>query len=222
MSLPNPLFIYKEDGSQTKIVDALRWTRKPVIYSEAAYRDLFNAALMGGAIPNGANGATDSIAGAQLAIDGVTKALTYLTQVPSSIVPSTGVSVVSLSDEIGHYPWRVKQYIRWVWEFWDDVTPGIEMTMSVTTVSGSPIITVPDNKLLTPGQGITGAGIPASTTILSIMPVTEGLPIFTTAVLSQQATASATVAATLSGSNLVGRAFEDEVIDWGAEISFPV
>ena len=64
-------------------------------------------------------------------------------------------------------------------------------TDSVTTVNGSPNLTLAAaNLLIGAGQSITGAGIPASTTIVSV----SG----TTVVMSQNATASATVTATFN------------------------
>jgi hypothetical protein len=64
-------------------------------------------------------------------------------------------------------------------------------TDSVTTVNGSPTLTLAaDNLLIGAGQAITGAGIPASTTVVSV----SG----TTVTISNNATASATVTATFN------------------------
>ena len=64
-------------------------------------------------------------------------------------------------------------------------------TQSVTTTNGLPTLTLPAaNTLIGAGQSITGAGIPASTTIVSV----SG----TTVTMSQNATASATVTATFN------------------------
>lgn len=64
-------------------------------------------------------------------------------------------------------------------------------TDSVTTTNGSPNLTLAaSNTLIGAGQTITGAGIPASTTIVSV----SG----TTVVMSNNATASATVTATFN------------------------
>ena len=64
-------------------------------------------------------------------------------------------------------------------------------TASVTTVNGLPTITLATaNILIGAGQTITGAGIPASTTVVSV----SG----TTVTISQNATASATITATFN------------------------
>jgi hypothetical protein len=64
-------------------------------------------------------------------------------------------------------------------------------TASVTTVNGSPNVTLASiNILIGAGQTITGAGIPANTTVVSVST--------TTVTLSQNATASATVTATFN------------------------
>jgi hypothetical protein len=64
-------------------------------------------------------------------------------------------------------------------------------TDSVTTVNGSPTLTLAaSNTLIGAGQAITGAGIPASTTVVSV----SG----TTVTISNNATASATVTATFN------------------------
>lgn len=64
-------------------------------------------------------------------------------------------------------------------------------TTSVTTVNGSPNLTLPfDNTLIGAGQTITGTGIPANTTVISISS--------TTVVMSNNATASATITATFN------------------------
>lgn len=221
MAFPANLYGYQEDGSQVNILTALAVTRKRQLWSENCYRDSFSAAFMGAAIPNPAQTA-DSVSGAQLVNELQTSDL-YSTLVPATLTAIAGEKSVSLSDEISHAQWRVKQYVRWLRQWWDAATVGHAMTISVTTVSGSGIITVPDASLLTPLQGITGAGIPAGTIILDIMPISasSGLPQTTSAVISQAATASATVAAVLTGSNLLGEVWEDEFISWGAGISFP-
>lgn len=221
MSFPTKCWILAEVGNQIEIAGALAWTRKRVLYSESAYRDSFNAAFMGGAIPNTSNVTGGKLSGALLA-ENAAASTTYLTQVPASIAaPAANVQVLSLSDEIGHYPWRIKVYVRYLIQFWDATTVGQAMTISATTVSGNPTITVPDSELLTPGQAITGTGIPTGTIVLRTIAITEGLPVTTAAILSQNATASATVAATLTGANCLASYFEDEIIGWGGPISFP-
>ena len=64
-------------------------------------------------------------------------------------------------------------------------------TASVTTVNGSPNLTLPsDNSLIGSGQTVTGTGIPANTTIISV----SG----TTVVMSANATASGSITATFN------------------------
>lgn len=220
---PATLYNYLEDGSQGKITSALAVTRKRQLWSENAYRDSFNAAFMGAAIPNQS---TTEYSGGLIAMQG-DKVTPITTKLPSTaITPSAGPPPeysVSFSDEISHFPWRIKQYVRWLRQWWDSALVGHAMIISATTVSGSGIITVPDASLLTPLQGITGAGITAGSIILDIMPIDpdSSLPQPTKAVISQAATASATVAATLTGSNLVAEVWEDEFVQWAEEISFP-
>ena len=52
MSFPSKCWILAEVGNQIEIENALAWTRKRVLYCESGYRDNFNAAFMGAAIPN--------------------------------------------------------------------------------------------------------------------------------------------------------------------------
>jgi hypothetical protein len=69
-------------------------------------------------------------------------------------------------------------------------------TDSVTTVNGSPNVTLAAiNTLIGAGQTVTGAGIPANTTVVSV--------IGTTVTLSANATASATVTATFDNNVVV-------------------
>lgn len=220
--LTSPLFVEKENGSLTKIEFAKGFSRKRVCYSENTYRDIFGAAAMGRVIPNAADAAADSISGAQLATDALA-AITHTTKVSGTLSAAASSVDVSLSDDVSHYPNRIKEYIRWKLEFWDATTVGIAIaSLSVTTTSGSAIIVVADSSLLTPGQAISGTGIPAGTTISEILPIADGIHSKTSVVLSSQATASGTVIATLTGSNCLGSFYEDEVIGWGGEVSFPL
>lgn len=227
MALPTTIYVEKENGSQTLISNAVQWTRKRVLWSEGAYRDSFGASFMGGAIPNANDIAGPSLAGALIGQGGVSGSgpatTTYLTEVPATISsPAQDVQVISLSDEIGHYPWRVKEYIRWQLQFWDAATVGLAIpSLSVATTSGSATLTTSDTTLLTPGQAISGTGIPTGAIVLAHLDISDGLPNRTQIIISSQATASATVIATLTGSNCLGSFFEDEIIGWGSAISFP-
>lgn len=215
MSLPNPLFVLLEGGTQVKIENAVRRTRKPIIvYDKETFRDTPTAVVGGAAVADVVNNPQGvSIAGG---VD------------PTAEDPESngffrllGASSVLEEDAYLHVPKRYIPKLDTLVEFWDAETVGLAMTMSVTTVSGSAVITVPDAQLLTPGQGITGTGIPANTIILSILSQTNGVITTTTAVMSQQATASATVAATLTGSNQVGEFMQSEFLDYGSENSIP-
>lgn len=66
-------------------------------------------------------------------------------------------------------------------------------SVSVTTVNASPTLTVPNAYLFAAGDTISGAGIPASTTILGIVDATH-------VTMSANATAAATVTATVGAS----------------------
>jgi hypothetical protein len=225
MALPTTLYFLKEDGSMTKIVNAVRWTRKPVFVAGGAYRDTFNAAYLGaahksGLPPNAATVATAFVGGFPIGADGADVDMKTSTISDSSITKDT----VVLPDEVAHYPWRTKRYVRWLWEFWDASTVGDAMTLTVTTTIGSATITVSDCALLTPGQAISATGIPTGAIIFNFLEPASGSMLVndTTVKLSHQATASASVAATLTGSNRLGMVWEDEVVDWGSEISFPI
>jgi hypothetical protein len=222
MAFPPVLYIYKIDGSMTKVSGAVAWTRKRVIYSGGAYRDTFNAGYMGTSFPASLvlTGAAESVGGFPIGADGGTLDIKTSTITDSSITGDT----VSLPDEVAHYPWRSKEFIRWMWEFWDATTVGAAMSYTVTTVSGSPNLTVGDNTLFTPGQEISGAGIPAGAIVVDFLQPASGSMIInrTTVQLNMNATASATVTATLTGANRLAAAFEDECIDWGEQISYPV
>lgn len=216
MSFPTTLYLYKADGSQTKHSNGAAVTRKRVLFSRDAYRDIFNAAQIGGSLVS-----SDNVGGisAPKVGDGALTTGLYSTLVPSTI---TNVESFSLSDEVSHYAWRVKEYVRWLVEVWDSAVVGHAMTMTVDTTSGSATITVPDGTLLTPGQAISGTGIPTGAKVLEILPITDGIPSRTSVKLTHKCTASAAVEATLTGSNRIGWCFEDELMDAGSEISFPV
>jgi hypothetical protein len=225
MGFPPILYIYKLDGSQTKVTGALAFTRKRVVCYGTPYRDSFNAAWMGAGylpylVPNAPTVATAKIGGFPIGADGADVDVKTSTISDSSLSKDT----VSLPDEVSHYPWRSKQYLRYLWQFWDAATVGEAISLTVTTVSGSANVTVADSQLLTPGQEISGAGIPVGARISDFLTLTSGsMQINQTQVqLTMQCTASATVTATLTGANLLATAFEDECSDWGEAISYPV
>ncbi len=113
-------------------------------------------------------------------------------------------------------------------EFWDSETEvGLAHQQTVTTVTGSAIITVPNAELLTPGQSISGPDttiIPANTIILKILTIlSDGtIPVLTSAVMSKEAIgAGGKVNATFGGSNKVGEFMQSEFVGWASEVSIP-
>lgn len=221
MALPTILYALLENGNQIKIENAVVETRKPlVIYDTEMYRDKPSLVVGGAGLVGAtadpfemtiAGGATQTVTKHPTEGDGVGGYVDIVA--PSSVVQE---------DDYTHIPKRYIPKMDTICEFWDAATVGLAMTMSVTTASGSAVITVPDATLLTPGQGISGTGIPAGTTILSILSQSAGVITYTTATMSQQATATGTVAATLTGSNKVGEFKYSEFLGYGSEISTPM
>lgn len=210
MALVTPLYALLEGGTQVKIVGAFKQTRKPIIvWDKEMYRDT-PTAVVGGIAGVGGTDTLISVAG------GVNP--TASGDVTDYVSADTSVEQ---EDAFTHVPKRYVPKLDTLVEFWDADTVGLAMTLSVTTVSGSGEITVPDAQLLTPGQGITGTGIPAGTVILSILSQSNGVIDTTVAVMSQQATATGTAAATLTGSNKVGEFMQSEFLDWGGENTIP-
>ena len=217
MAFPTTLYAYLESGIQVKITGAVRETRKPVItWDKEKYRDV-PSLVVGGA--SGAQGDATSLQSVSVA-GGVAPTVTFVRG--DNNVYAIGGSSVSQEDGYTHVPKRNVPKLDELVEYWDSETVGDAMTMTVTTVSGSAIITVPDAQLLTPGQAIAGTGIPAGATILDILSESNGVITKTVAVMSHQATASAAVEATLTGGNRVGKYKESEFLGWGEEISTPM
>lgn len=216
MAFPTTLYAYLEGGIQVKITGAVRETRKPVItWDKEKYRDT-PSLVVGGAAGTDSNAAPE-VTSAQIS-GGVNPTVTFD---GSGTIEVTGASSVLQEDAYTHIPKRNVPKLDELVEYWDSETVGDAMTLSVTTVSGSAVITVPDAQLLTPGQAIAGTGIPLGTVILDILSESAGVITKTTAVMSQQATGTATVSATLTGGNRVGKYKESEFLGWGEEISTP-
>lgn len=216
---PAILYALLENGNQIQIKNAVVQTQKPlIIYDTETYRDT-PSLVTGGAA--GTIATSGQLPVVQIA-GGVNPTVSQ-TSPSASIyfVEATGASSVSEEDAYKHVPKRFVPKLDTICEFWDDTLVGLAMTISVTTTLNSATITVPDATLLTPGQGITGTGIPAGTIILNILSQSNGVITTTTAVMSQQATAAGTVAGTLTGSNLVGRFKYSEFLGWGSQISTP-
>ena len=216
MSFSSNLFAALEQGNQINILTALTLTRKPiVVYDEEMFRDSPPVITGGAALSSALDLEVMTIAG------GVEQTVTE-EDAGLSLYSLKGPSSTLEDDSYKHVPKRYIPKLATLIEYWDALTVGLAMTMSVTTTSGSTALTVPNNEVLTPGQAITGTGIPAGTTILQTIPVPlNGVIIFTSAVMSQAATASGTVTATLTGANKVGEIMQAEFIGWGASISTP-
>jgi hypothetical protein len=216
MAFPSILKSLGESGFQDIIEGALAVTRKPfIVMLGDDYRDdpvpLINAA--GYDATSGAG--TVAEGGGVGVYTGWGKALDFAGT--ESTTPLTYAS-----DLVLHIAPRVRVKLHTIIQWWDAVTVGHAMTMSVTTTSGSAQVTVPDARRLTPGQSITGTGIPAGTTIESIFSIVNGIVTTTVAILSQQATASGTVSATLTGANLLGEQLQGEFLQWGSDNTTPI
>lgn len=202
MALPSTLRILLEDQAVLEIVDAVCWTRKHVAtYDGSTYRNLFpNQKVRLDPIQQPTELTTINTETTTLQVPG-----TISSTVIANNAASTYTDTLVGDDSVTAIEPRIWKKVRTRVEFWDAATPGVAMTLSATTVSGSATVTVPDNSVLTPTQEISGTGIPTGAKILSI-PITSS----TTVILTHQATASATVTATLTGANYVGGYWEDE------------
>jgi hypothetical protein len=221
MAFPSTLKSLGESGFQNIIEGALAVTRKPIIVGLGEdYRDdpvqLLNAAGYHTDLGGSTIGSGEVQYGAGVGVyTGFGEALD-----PSGTVSSTPLTYAA--DPVLHIAPRVRVKLHTLIQWWDAATPGHAMTMSVTTTSGSATVTVPSARRLTPGQGITGTGIPAGTTIESIFSIVNGIVTETVAVLSQQATATGTAAATLTGANLLGEQLQAEWLQWGSDNTTPI
>lgn len=131
-------------------------------------------------------------------------------------------AVMEDSDTVKHRTFRQKFLLRMAREFWDGADVGFAGGITATTASGSAVITVPTNEGLVVGQKISGTGIPAGARIVGIPNAPHSVlsdvandmalysPYGTKVILSHQATADATITATLSGSNWIGAVWMDE------------
>lgn len=103
------------------------------------------------------------------------------------------------SDLITHIEPRKEKHSRTRLAFWS----GKNHTQSITTVSGSPLLTVVSPEYLNIGQGVSGAGIVVGSTILDIVVATGVIT------LSRAATASATVTITFDTGRLMAEIWLD-------------
>lgn len=209
MALPNPLEILLLDQVKIIIEGAANVSRKQVdFYDASTYRNTFANHTV--TVKPSAN---------TLAPTGASTTDTATLQVPGSPGSATVVSTtastynsrVYLDDVASAVEPHIWKKIRTRVEFWDGVIGNAIPTLSVATVSGNATLTVSDNSLLTPGQAVSGAGIPSGAIIMFVPFTTR-----TTVIISHQATATATVIATVTGSNYVGGYWEDEELGNGS------
>lgn len=209
MALPNPLQILLQDQVTLTIKDAAVWSRKNVLhYDDSTYRNTMANHQLTVKPSNIASITVWSTDTANLQVPGTPGAATLVNS-----ESTTNNSRVFIDDVAAGIPPHFWQKVRTRIEFWSgDI--GREMTMTVTLVSGNATITVSDNSQLTPGQAISGTGIPAGATIQSIP-----LDSTTAVILSHKATATGDEAATLAGSDYCGGYWEDEELGSAEEIA---
>ena len=209
MAVQNPLKILLLDQVVVTIEGWSTRSRKDYLgYDNSTYRNLFPNQYITIKPLNTVSGAgiTDTVTLQDAAsVDGVT----VVTDAPGE---TTGERAI-VDDSGTATPPHFWQKARTRVEFWSGVI-GIAQTMTVTTTSGSATLTVGSNLSVIPGQAISGTGIPSGATVVSV-PVDA----LTSIIISHQATASAAVAATLTGSDYVGGYWEDEALGDGKAVA---
>lgn len=208
MALPTPLKILLQDQVLIIIEDALSVSRKNV-------RD-YDLSVVRNVLPNGyvvikpsnitpaPPSVTDTI---HLQAAGAPAAATLV-----NTTDDTFEARAFLDDIVAAVQPRPVEKIRTKIEFWDGEDVGRAMTLTATLTSGNATIVVPDNTLLTPGQPISGTGIPPGAIIFSV-PIDS----LTTVILSHKATSNGDQEVTLGGSNYLGGYFEDEAMGEGKD-----
>lgn len=210
MALPTTFKVLTEDQSIFEYTNAVAVTWKPTeLYDSSTYRNLFpNQQVVLNPKTLLAASSTDETNTVTLQSPG-TVAGTLVNTDLSTVVDNNSKTIVDDSvAAIEPHPWLK---IRTLVEFWDSTSVGEAMTLTASLTSGNATIVVPNNRLLTPGQAISGTGIPVGAKIMKI-PVDSP----TTAILTHKATATADAEATLTGSNRVGYYYADEGLG-GAE-----
>lgn len=104
------------------------------------------------------------------------------------------------SDEFKHEPPRPQEKKRTRIRWWS----GLSFEFPISTTNNSSTITVTSTESFVTGQTVAGSGLPINTIVLSI-------PNGTSLVLSQKATATASVNAVISNGECKGWAWADEV-----------
>lgn len=210
MALPTPLEILLQDQVKLVIKDAAAVSRKQVDYYDGStYRNTFPNHKLDVKPNNVTAFATFTTDTANLQVLGSPGAATLVNNAAGALA-----SRVYLDDVASAVEPHIWKKIRTRVEFWSGVIGNALPTLSVTTTSGSATLTVSDNSLLTPGQAISGTGIPTGAVIMFVPFATR-----TSVILTHQATASATVTATLTGSNYLGGYWEDEELGNASEIA---
>jgi hypothetical protein len=218
--LPELIVAILEGGFTVKIEGAKTMTRKEiVVYDKEKYRDKPTPVV---AVAKAAYNDTGFASTVEFEnVSGVDPAIS--SELTDKALVFNGVSSIPQEDDYTHTPKRNVPKLDTLVEFWDDDEGlvGLQMEMDVTTVDGSAEITVPDSRLLTPGQAISGTNIPLGAIILGIITEQNGVITTTKAMLSKKATASGEDAVTLTGANKVGEFMQSEFMAWGNYISMP-
>lgn len=222
MPLPTTLYNFLESGVQGKVTSGYRVTRRPIVVNHGKrFRDI-PAVVPGGAgaVAVDTSAAPESSFQISAGVAAPTLATTLVNGNVYSIT-ATGASSVAQSDDYTHVPERHCDELHTLMEFWDSDTVGEAFTATVTTTSGSATITVADAERFTPGQGISGTGIPTGARVLRTLTHAAGVITRTSVVLTHKCTASADVEATMTGGNKVGEFLHAEWTGWAGEISTP-
>lgn len=202
MAFPSALKVLTEDQSilQYDGAVAVSW-RHISIYDLSTYRNLYPNQIVE------INAKTPSITGSDSIIN--TAAVQAAGAVTGTITnefdlgppaTTTNQTKTVADDSVTATEPRPWEKIVTLVEFWDAAAVGQAIAaLSVTLTSGSATITVPDNHLLTPGQAISGTGIPLGSIILRLSVSDQ-----TVAVISQNATSNGAQTAVLTGSNRIG------------------
>jgi hypothetical protein len=127
------------------------------------------------------------------------------------IIRGERLIIDDIAAGIEPHPWMK---IRTRVEFWDSADVGIATTIQATLTSGSATIVVPNNRLLTPGQKISGTGVPVGATVLSL-----SFTDFTSVIISAKATANGDNTMTLAGSNYLGGYWDDEELAGASSVA---
>ncbi len=217
MSLPSPFQVCLEDQVVADILGAVGISRKNIVtYDGSTYRNTLTNHQIS-LVPPGLN---------PLSGTGGGQTNTGTMQVPGTVTGTivnsidAGVTAILrasriIADDVAsaiepHFWAKVRTRV----EFWDSADVGIATTIQATLTSGSATLVVPNNRILTPGQKISGTGIPLLSTVLSLS-ITD----FTSIIISAKATASGDNTMTLAGSNYLGGYWDDEELAGASSVA---